>query len=433
MLSFGEGQRLRATLGERAAPPRILVLGDIMLDRYLYGEAERISPEAPVPVVRVRRQRQVAGGAANVALNLARLGAETIVSGYVGDDAHGRELLTAMLAEGMEPVLTSPGPQFPTITKTRVVGSRQQMLRIDHEEVDAVPASAEAELLAQVKGVMDRGLDAVVLSDYAKGVLSDAVCDEVIRLARAKNIPVFVDPKGIDYRKYTQATCLSPNRKELAAAVHLGEGDLESLISAGETLRTDLQLDFLLATLGELGMALLEPGRVRRYATQAREVFDVSGAGDTVIATLAFMAAIGLPMEQSVRMANLAAGFVVAKLGTYAISMDELLGVLDSLDDAQVDDVLDEEGLRLAIETWTKSGKDVGLYLSSFDPIQLSEIRAAKAKLGQGRLVGLAVGDIADARVAMAINELDAVAHLAQDVAERIIEAYGQTLEGKQS
>jgi D-beta-D-heptose 7-phosphate kinase/D-beta-D-heptose 1-phosphate adenosyltransferase len=433
MLSFGEGQRLRTTLGERAAPPRILVLGDIMLDRYLYGEAERISPEAPVPVVRVRRQRQVAGGAANVALNLARLGAETIVSGYVGDDAHGRELLTAMLAEGMEPVLTSPGPQFPTITKTRVVGSRQQMLRIDHEEVDAVPASAEAELLAQVKSVMDRGLDAVVLSDYAKGVLSDAVCGEVIRLARGKNIPVFVDPKGIDYRKYTRATCLSPNRKELAAAVHLGEGDLESLISAGETLRTDLQLDFLLATLGELGMALLEPGRVRRYATQAREVFDVSGAGDTVIATLAFMAAIGLPMEQSVRMANLAAGFVVAKLGTYAISMDELLGVLDSLDDAQVDDVLDEEGLRLAIETWTKSGKDVGLYLSPFDPIQLSEIRAAKAKLGQGRLVGLAVGDIADARVAMAINELDAVAHVAQDVAERIIEVYGQTLEGKQS
>lgn len=433
MLSFGEGQRLRTTLSERAAPPRILVLGDIMLDRYLYGEAERISPEAPVPVVRVRRQRQVAGGAANVALNLARLGADTIVSGYIGDDAHGRELLTAMLAEGMEPVLTSPGPQFPTITKTRVVGSRQQMLRIDHEEVDAVPSSAEAELLAQVKGVMDRGLDAVVLSDYAKGVLSDAVCGEVIRLAREKNIPVFVDPKGIDYRKYTKATCLSPNRKELAAAVHLGEGDLEALISAGETLRTDLELDFLLATLGELGMALLEPGRVRRYATQAREVFDVSGAGDTVIATLAFMAAIGLPMEQSVRMANLAAGFVVAKLGTYAISMDELLGVLDSLDDAQVDDVLDEAGLRLAIETWTKSGKDVGLYLSSFDPIQLGEIRAAKAKLGQGRLVGLAVGDIADARVAMAINELDAVAHVAQDVAERIIENYGQTLEGKQS
>ncbi|MDZ4255375.1 MAG: D-glycero-beta-D-manno-heptose-7-phosphate kinase [Sulfuritalea sp.] len=296
---------------------RLLVVGDVMLDRYWFGEVSRISPEAPVPVVKVERVEERPGGAANVARNCAALGARVALLSVVGADEAGLSLARLMNDSGIECSLHEDA-KLSTTVKLRVIGRQQQLLRIDfenspdHEVLQAKLADFESRLA---------DCDVVILSDYGKGGLAHIT--EMIALARAAGKQVLVDPKGEDYARYTGATLLTPNRSEMRQVVGRWKDDAE-LERKATRLREELQLEALLVTRSEEGMTLFSAGAVAHEAAVAREVYDVSGAGDTVIATLAVMLGSGLSLPQSMRQANLAAGIVVGKLGTATCSLDEL-------------------------------------------------------------------------------------------------------------
>ncbi|HEX6734819.1 MAG TPA: D-glycero-beta-D-manno-heptose-7-phosphate kinase [Azonexus sp.] len=302
---------------EKIARVRLLVVGDVMLDRYWFGEVNRISPEAPVPVVKVERQEERLGGAANVARNAVSLGAVTALLSVVGDDDAGRSL-SRLLEEGHIDAGLHVDEALSTIVKLRVIGRQQQLLRIDFE----TPPSHEilqAKLADFERRVADA--DVVVLSDYGKGGLTHIA--EMIRIARAADKPVLVDPKGDDWAKYAGATVITPNRAELKQVVGSWKTE-EELAAKARRLRDDLGLDALLVTRSEEGMTLFADGETHHQAAQAREVFDVSGAGDTVIATLAVMVAAGADWAEAIRVANIAAGIVVGKLGTAVVTREEI-------------------------------------------------------------------------------------------------------------
>lgn len=296
---------------------RILVVGDVMLDRYWFGDVSRISPEAPVPVVRVTHSEERPGGAANVARNITALSAQAALLSVTGDDEPGRRIAELVGADGVDTVLHRDATITTTI-KLRVVGRQQQLLRIDFEtapshEVLSAALSDYARLLpaAQV----------VILSDYGKGGLAHIT--QMIALARAAGKPVLVDPKGEDYARYRGATLLTPNRAEFREVAGRWQNEAE-LARKAEQLRRELDLSGLLITRSEEGMSLFSADGVMHEPTQAQEVFDVSGAGDTVIATMAVMLACGADMAQAVQMANRAAGIVVGKLGTAVVHYEEL-------------------------------------------------------------------------------------------------------------
>lgn len=302
---------------DKVTRARVLVVGDIMLDRYWFGEVERISPEAPVPVVHVARRENRLGGAANVARNIAALGGQTTLIGVVGDDEAGVEIENLAAQDNIDTRLVTD-PVLHTTLKMRVLGRQQQMLRIDFEEH---PCEASLE---QVKTLFAAQLlhhDVVVLSDYAKGALAHV--DVLIEMARMANRPVLVDPKGHDYQRYKGATIITPNRQEMREAVGYwaSESDLEMRAQA---LRHKLALEALLVTRSEQGMTLFLEGARFHVDAAAQEVFDVSGAGDTVLATLALMRAAGLSWEESVAWANRAGGVAVGKLGTSVVTIGEL-------------------------------------------------------------------------------------------------------------
>ena len=306
---------------EKIAQVRLLVVGDVMLDRYWFGDVSRISPEAPVPVVKVERLEERPGGAANVARNAAALGAQTALISVVGEDDAGRAL-QRLLQEGGIAAHLQVDAEIDTTVKLRVIGRQQQLLRIDFE------TTPSHEVLRAKLAEFERQLahcDIVVLSDYGKGGLTHI--GEMIRLARAAAKPVLVDPKGDDWGKYAGATVMTPNRAELAAVVGRWHSETDMLQKA-EKLRGELGLDALLVTRSEEGMSLLTDGHAYHQAALAREVYDVSGAGDTVIATLAVMLAAGADWAEAIRVANVAAGIVVGKLGTAVVSRDEIAGAL---------------------------------------------------------------------------------------------------------
>ena len=311
---------------DRWGEKRVLVIGDVMLDKYIWGEVERISPEAPIPLVRATHQSHQPGGAANVAMNLARLGAKATLIGFAGGDENEMLLCECLQNEGISAELVySEG--FPTITKLRVVGGSQQMLRIDTERLDPRPADEYRRLMDCARRSLP-GCDLVVLSDYGKGILTAEVCRSVIEAARRMGIAVVIDPKGADFSRYRGATAICPNVAELSAATGLETDDLTALLAGAERLIPELELEFLIATLGEKGIALVREGKRFLAPALAREVFDVSGAGDTVIAVVALCLASGIAPEAAVQLANLAAGVVVGKVGTVPIEKHELLGAL---------------------------------------------------------------------------------------------------------
>lgn len=296
---------------------RVLVVGDVMLDRYWFGEVSRISPEAPVPVVKVQRIEERPGGAANVARNAKALGARIALLSVVGTDEAGRALKRLLASSGIDTSLLED-PELDTTVKLRVVGRQQQLLRVDfetwpnHEVLQSKLAEFEARL---------NGTDVVILSDYGKGGLTHIT--EMIRLARAAGKPVLVDPKGDDYARYSGATLLTPNRAELRQVTGTWR-DEDDLAQRAGRLRRELRLDALLLTRSEEGMTLFREEGSTHVPASAREVFDVSGAGDTVIATLAVMLASGVGVADAMRIANHAAGIVVGKLGTAVVELDEL-------------------------------------------------------------------------------------------------------------
>ncbi len=296
---------------------RILVAGDVMLDRYWFGDVSRISPEAPVPVVRIERREARLGGAANVARNAAALGAHAGLLGIIGADEAGAEVEQLLQGGGIHSYLKHDNA-ISTIIKLRVIGRQQQMVRIDFEEPpsDAVLRNK----LVQFKTLLPE-YDVIVLSDYNKGGLVDVA--EMIATARAAGKIVMVDPKGDDFTPYKGATVLTPNKSELKRIVGSWSSE-EQLVTKAQNLRTELQLDALLLTRSEEGMTLFTADGIFNVQASAREVFDVSGAGDTVIATMAAMLGSGAGWQEAVETANRAGGIVVGKLGTATVTRDEL-------------------------------------------------------------------------------------------------------------
>jgi D-beta-D-heptose 7-phosphate kinase/D-beta-D-heptose 1-phosphate adenosyltransferase len=299
---------------------RVLVAGDAMLDEYWFGDTARISPEAPVPVVRTRSAEQRAGGAANVALNCAALGARATLAAVVGDDERGAMLTSLLEQRGVACSLVRSAA-VPTIHKLRVFARSQQLIRLDAEQSLAPCAAELGEVFTRLVG----SADAVILSDYAKGTLSRAA--ELIAASRKAGVPVLVDPKGSDFARYRGAHALTPNRGEFEAIVGACADEAE-LLRKGETLRQELELTALLVTRGEQGMTLFTGGTPLTLPAEAREIFDVTGAGDTVIALLAAGVAAGLALPEAAALANLGAGIVVGKIGAATVSRSELTHAL---------------------------------------------------------------------------------------------------------
>ena len=306
---------------------RVLVVGDVMLDRYIWGNVERISPEAPVPIVHASHRNERPGGAANVAMNIAGLGAKAVLFGLAGQDPDCIQLQDLLRDAGVESQLTQV-PSHPTIAKLRILSGRQQMLRLDTEQVAGYPREAYDSLIAKAEKAMANA-DSVVLSDYAKGCLTEDICQRVIQAANRRGIPVLVDPKHRDFSRYRGATTICPNLQELSAVLGIPPGETDALLAAGQKLVPQLQLSYLTATLSEKGIAVLREESRWIAPALARQVFDVSGAGDTVIATLAVMLAHGADWPEAIHVANVAAGIVVGKLGTAVVTRAELDAALN--------------------------------------------------------------------------------------------------------
>ncbi len=345
----------------------ILVVGDVMLDRYWHGGTTRISPEAPVPVVKVGQAEDRPGGAANVALNIAALGAGASVIGVIGDDEAGQVLQGRLKAAGIRTDFQVSRLK-PTVTKLRVVSRHQQLLRMDFEE--PFDESDSSEFVDKARILMPY-MDALVLSDYAKGSLQD--CRDLIGLARQSGVPILVDPKGSDFSRYRGATLLTPNMSEFEAIVGRCRSEQE-MAERGARLMAELDLQGLLITRGESGMTLLRPNQVELHLpARAREVFDVTGAGDTVIAMMAAVLASGQSLPEAMALANLAAGIVVGKLGTATVNAPELRRAIQQ-EQGSERGVVSEEQLLIAIEDARASGEKIVFTNGCFDIIHAGHV-----------------------------------------------------------
>ena len=423
--------------GWRKAP--VLVVGDVMLDQYVWGEVERISPEAPVPVVRATLRDERPGGAANVAMNLANLGATVTLMGLAGGDAEQQRLESLLAERGIEPCFVTT-PNAPTTTKLRVLSGHQQIMRLDTESRSQVSGEAYEQLLQRASAALPEAA-VVVLSDYAKGALSEVVCQALIRAAKQRGIPVLVDPKQQKFARYRGATVVCPNLKELAAATGVPSSEVERLLGAGQTLVSSLGLQSIVATLGEKGITLLRPESRMHAPAIVRQVYDVSGAGDTVVAILALTIACHLPMEAAVELANVAAGVVVGKVGTAPIQREELLGALSHEIALRMDEkVLPLERLLARVASWRWGGERIVFTNGCFDILHIGHIRLLEdaRRKGERLIVGLnsdasvrrlkgrsrpVVGQDERARVLAALGAVDAVVVFDEDTPLRLIEA----------
>ena len=423
---------------------KVLVIGDIMLDRYIHGDVERISPEAPVPVLRHARRYERAGGAANVAMNLAGLGCQTFLGGFWGNDSEQAELADILDHAGINTVGVVSS-SLPTISKTRIVGRTQQLLRLDIESRDAPPA-------IEIQRLQDRAVElvakvhAVILSDYAKGALPAALCEAVIRAARTAGIPILADPKTSDFSKYTGATTVSPNLGELSAAIGIPAHHAQDLLAAGQALVAEHDFKFLTVTMSEKGISVLRPATsnntgIYHSPARAREVFDVSGAGDTVIATLTACLAGGLQIETATELANLAAGIVVSKVGTVPIAAHELVAALTPSSGVTAGEkILNLERIKLRVAEWRSSGETIVFTNGCFDLLHVGHITLLEdcRRFGSKLVLGLnadasvcrlkgptrpIVSERERARVMAALAAVDAVVLFEEDTPLELIRA----------
>ncbi len=404
----------------------ILVVGDVMLDRYIHGSVDRISPEAPVPVVRATKRSQQPGGAANVAMNVAGLGARATVLGFAGEDEDGA-VLAALLKAGAVEAYLIPVRDSPTTSKLRILGGSQQMLRLDTEATTARPPGAYAALIQEVNARLP-SIHGIILSDYAKGTLTEENCQAMIAAARQAGLPILVDPKGRDFQRYRGATTICPNLKEFALATGESGTDLDAILDRGQSLPSELGLDYLTVTLGEKGIAVLR-GESRFHAPAiARQVFDVSGAGDTVIATLALAIAGGIAIEDAARLANVAAGIVVGKLGTVPVARHELAAALTEFSGTETrEKILDLDRLLVRAAEWRASGHTIVFTNGCFDILHVGHIALLEEcrRFGDKVVVGIntdasvsrlkgpdrpVVGERERARILAALSATDAIA-----------------------
>ena len=391
------GQDLGAALA--ASKQRsVLVLGDLMLDRYVVGDVRRISPEAPIPVLHATHRRAVPGGAANVAHNVATLAGRAILVAVTGDDPAADELADLLnRIPGLAHRLVRLAGRTTTV-KTRFVSHGQQLLRLDEEEPAPVVGHDAQALLAIFAEALEAA-ECVVLSDYAKGLLSDEVLAGAIALTRAKGVPIIADPKRADFAAYKGASVLTPNQGEAAIATGIAATDDASVAAAGEEIRQRAGVDAVLVTRSERGLTLVRGGAPPlRIPAQARAVADVSGAGDTLVATLALALAAGSPLAESAALANLAAGIVVGKPGTATVSADELADALHRRERSSIEAKVVEEAAGIAVrERWRQAGLRVGFTNGCFDLIHPGHVHLlARARAACDRLI---VGLNSDASV----------------------------------
>lgn len=368
----------------------ILVIGDLMIDHYLWGSCERISPEAPVQVVDIAKETTVLGGAGNVINNLKDLGANVSVCSVIGDDTNGKELIS-MLEEidvDTDNIIVQKGRK--TSKKSRIVAVSQQVLRYDQEsKADILQEIQEQIILSLHKSI--ETFDAIIFSDYGKGVLTDLLCQKVIALAKANKVKVLVDPKGSDFSKYRGAYLLTPNKKEAVLASGIAIEDESSLQAALLHLKEVCDLDISLITLSEDGIAIYDT-QLKRFPTVAKEVFDVTGAGDTVIASIAFALSAGKSLEETARFANLAAGVVVGKIGSATASIAEIEEYEASLHKSSSDaHIKSFEEIQSLVSRYKKNGKKVVFTNGCFDILHVGHVKYLQIakSFGDVLIVGL--------------------------------------------
>lgn len=418
-----------------------LVVGDLMLDRYYMGDVQRISPEAPVPVVLLKIKQDRAGGAANVAANLAGLGIHTKILGCVGDDAEGKVLIGLMQGLGLDTQGVFSSSHRPTIAKTRILGGHQQMLRLDQEDASTFTTQENQTLNQQLQRLLAQKPEVVILSDYAKGLLSAEVCQHIIQVCIASNTPVLVDPKGKDYSKYKGATGLTPNKKETAEACGVDMRLSETLLAAAAQLKQALNLNFLAVTRGEEGITLIQDNQNSHIAATAKQVFDVSGAGDTVIATLAAGLMAKLNVEQALSLANIAAGIVVGKVGTVPIQKEELLLELQTQKRVvQADKICNLDNLLTRVAVWKNNHEKIVFTNGCFDLLHAGHVTYLEAAkhAGDRLILGLntdrsvsalkgpnrpVIHEMDRARVLAALEAVDAVILFDEDTPLNLINA----------
>lgn len=369
---------------EKLKNGRVLCVGDLMLDRFIYGAVDRISPEAPIPIFRCINENVMLGGAGNVARNIAGLGGRTHFISLVGNDQAGRDL-TAQIGDlgNLDARLITDSSRKTSI-KTRFIASNQQMMRADDETISPVSGAVKKLILEAVElGIDD--FSTVVLADYGKGVLSEGITGEIIQMARLKNIPVIVDPQGNNYDLYMGATLVTPNCKELGEAIGLPTTNTPEIINAAALLARQCGIDAILTTRSGDGMTLVRNNdNFKHYPAEAKEVFDVSGAGDTVVACIATALSAGVAMEEAIALANTAAGIVVGKVGTAVAYSKDLSAIL-----SRQENIIGEKKLctlvsaEKRVNSWKFSGKTVGFTNGCFDllhPGHLALLSQAKSK-----------------------------------------------------
>lgn len=301
---------------------KILIVGDVMLDKYYFGKVERISPEAPVPIVNIVREESRLGGASNVANNISSLGGQATLCGAVGYDFFGKEIERMAHRKGIRTEFIKT--EQPTITKARIIGGRQQIVRLDYEQRLEVPEKTKEEFKTQVAKLI-RENPTLVISDYGKGMISEEFCTFLISVAKQHGTKVIVDPKGQNWAKYTGADLITPNVKELGDIIgHPLSNDDETIEASAKEIIRQYNLEAILVTRSEKGMSLINKQETIHIPTHSQEVFDVSGAGDTVVAALALALNAGKDIKESIRIANIAAGIVVQKIGTATLTREEL-------------------------------------------------------------------------------------------------------------
>jgi D-beta-D-heptose 7-phosphate kinase/D-beta-D-heptose 1-phosphate adenosyltransferase len=419
--------------------PRVLIVGDVMLDRYVTGDVTRISPEAPIPVLAAKSAEEKLGGAGNVARNLAVMGAEVELVALVGEDSWGRSLRRLLESEGISTSGLVSDPERPTSLKSRMVSGVQQMLRVDWEDVRDLEPETAAQVLERARGLLE-GAGALVLSDYGKGVLTTEVLAGLIAAARSLGVPVLVDPKGSDYSKYRGATLITPNRKEAEQALGRKLSDLREVSTGAQDLIELAELDLAIITLGSEGIFYRTRAGVEGHEpTQARAVFDVTGAGDTVVAHLALYIAAGYELGAAVALANQAAGVVVGRLGTNAVDREELRACLrkGAVHEGKV--LRSDDELHALLNLWRDEGRRVVFTNGCFDIIHTGHVKYLRFARSRGDVLLVGVNDdesvsrlkgperpvnsIADRMEVLAAMEMvDAVIAFGEDTPARIIE-----------
>lgn len=391
------GESRLAEYLESLATARVLCVGDVMLDRFVYGEVSRVSPEAPIPVCRVESETAMLGGAGNVARNLSALGVTVDFVSVAGEDA-ARDEISGLLQSlsGVTPSLISDSTRTTTI-KTRYVANGQQLLRADRERAEAVSGALADTLYARVEELLPQA-GALVLSDYGKGVLTDETIARLIAVAAKANVSVFVDPKGHDYAIYRGAALATPNRRELEEATRMATGDEDAVVAAARHVIDSCGVGSMLVTRGPDGMSLVTPDDAAHLPAEAREVFDVSGAGDTVIAAMAACRAAGVPDLEAARLANTAAGIVVGRAGTAVATAEDVRAALRASDlHGGEGKIAARDAMLARVAAWRAAGLKIGFTNGVFDLLHPGHVTLlAKARAACDRLV---VGLNSDASV----------------------------------